>query len=83
MTMLDRRILELRPSGQFPEQRLGPRHDVARVQEDLFGGPGLGQLLNAEAQRLLNTYRKDATQANVVRIPIAEAVDLYLTEHPQ
>ena len=67
----------LRPSGAFPERWLGPRHMVARVREDLFGEQR-GASFNALRRAELESYGWVDQDRGIVRVPIAEAIDLVL-----
>ena len=66
-----------RPSGAFPERWLGSRHMVVGVREDLFGEQR-GASLDAEARAELDGYGWVDRERRVVRIPIAEAMELVL-----
>src|SRR3954471_11129695 len=46
----------IRPSGVFPEERLGPRRSVAEVQADLFGEVGFGRRLNDMKRKELSSF---------------------------
>ncbi|MFT3764299.1 MAG: hypothetical protein QM820_02065 [Minicystis sp.] len=71
---------KLRPSGTFPEERLGPRHEVGMVQQDLFDDDRSGQQL-VEAQRAeLDGFGAVDCDAGIVSIPIDEAIELLVEE---
>ena len=70
-----------RPSGEFPEERLGPRGSVAEVQQDLFGtARGFGQRLDEQKRRALSTYGWVDRERRIVRIPVDQAMELLLVE---
>lgn len=65
----------VRPSGVFLERWLGPRHEVARVREDLFG-EHRGRSVLQEQRAVLESYGWVDRDRGVVRIPIERAIDL-------
>lgn len=70
------REAQLRPSGAFPEQHLGPRRDVGMVEEELYGGVRPGQQL-VEAQREeLGRFGVVDRDKGIVTIPIDAAIEL-------
>jgi len=70
----------VRPSGVFPEERLGPRRAVTEVQVDLFGDRGFGQVLNDKKRRELSTFGWVDRERRRVRVPIDVAMDLVVEE---
>jgi hypothetical protein len=68
----------LRPSGVFPEQWLGPRHMVGRVREDVFGEQR-GVSFNAAKRAELESWGWVDPERRIVRIPVAQAIDLLLS----
>jgi hypothetical protein len=68
----------LRPSGQFPETRLGPIVERSNVYEELFGQAGDGQMLARSARQELETYTWINQEKRIVRVPIEVAIDLYV-----
>lgn len=77
----DKREAELRPGGDFPEQRLGPRRSVQEVQQDIFGERGFGQLLDAQKRRELSTFGWVDRDRRLVHIPVDQAMDLVVEEN--
>ena len=68
----------LRPSGVFPERWLGPRHMVAGVREDLFGEQRGASSTRSSAPCWRATAWVDR-ERRIVRVPIAEAIDLVVS----
>jgi hypothetical protein len=75
------REAELRPGLDFPEQRLGPRHDVQEVHQDVFVDRGFGQLLEAQKRKELSSYGWVDKDRRLVRIPVDQAKDLVVEEN--
>jgi hypothetical protein len=73
-SMVDARAHEIRPAGDFPERRLGPRQAVGRVREDLFDERG--RTLAGVERAELGTYGWVDRERGVARIPISRAMDL-------
>jgi hypothetical protein len=67
----------LRPTGAFPERWLGPRHEVAKVREDMFG-EHRGASLLGQQRAVLESYGWVDRDHGIVRVPIQQAIDLYL-----
>jgi hypothetical protein len=66
----------LRPSLDFPEQRLGPRRAVQAINQALFSEePGAGERLNARKRRALDAYRWLDPERRIVTLPIDQAMD--------
>jgi hypothetical protein len=66
----------LRPTRDFPEQRLQPSASPPQANEPLFGEqPGLGEQLNADQERALTTYRWLDRSRGIVTLPIDQAMD--------
>lgn len=71
---------KLRPSGAFPEERLGPRREIGGVHQDLFDDSRSGQQL-VEAQRdELGRFGAVDRDAGIVSIPIDDAIELLVEE---
>jgi hypothetical protein len=70
----------IRPSGVFPEERLGPRRAVMEVQAELFRDKGFGQTLNDKKRRELSTFGWVDRERRRVRVPIDLAMDLVVEE---
>lgn len=73
--VVERHYRELRPSGAFMEQWLGPRHPLSRVRQDLFNERG-ARPLNDVLRQDLRTWSWADRGHGVVRVPIDEAMDL-------
>jgi hypothetical protein len=68
---------ELRPSGGFPERSLGPRREVARVRQDVFGeARGRVTSEDARARAALSSFGWVDRERGIVRIPVDLAIDL-------
>jgi hypothetical protein len=65
----------LRPSNDFPEQRLTPATSPRQTREALFGQPGAGERLNAVQRRDLSSYRWIDRSRHIVTLPIEQAMD--------
>ncbi len=66
----------LRPSRDYPEQRLQPRESPPQANEPLFAEqPGPGEQLNADQARSLTTYRWLDKSRGIVTLPIDQAMD--------
>ncbi|APR76326.1 Hypothetical protein A7982_01673 [Minicystis rosea] len=76
VSLLNQQWRELRPSGAFTEEFLGPRHQVARVRQDLFDEQRPERSLNAMKRQELGSYGWVDRRRGVVRIPIEKAMDL-------
>ncbi len=74
--LMNRHFAELRPSGAFPERHLGPRHAVARVRQDIFGGKRGRASVTEQQREDLSSYGWVDEDHGVVRIPIDRAIDL-------
>jgi hypothetical protein len=68
----------LRPSGQFPEQSLGPIAERSNVYEELYGNGGEGQLLFHRGQLSLERFEWSDREKRIVRVPIGTAIELYV-----
>jgi hypothetical protein len=73
---LEQRERILRPSLNFPEQRLGPRHAVDDDLEDIFGNQGRGEVLNDRKRREIAKFHWVDKGRGVVDIPIEDAIEL-------
>jgi hypothetical protein len=78
--LLKLREHQLRPSGRFPEQYLGPPHMVANVRETPFELPQPVPGLVERQRVLLRSYGWVDRAHGVVRIPVNRAVDLMLRQ---
>lgn len=67
---------DLRPSGDFSEARLGPRHEVAMVQQGLFDGESLGQKLFDEQRKELGKFGWRDQKNGIASIPVDDAIDI-------
>lgn len=66
----------LRPSRDYPEERLQPRASPPQANEPLFTEQrGLGERLNAGEARALTTYRWLDRSRGIVTLPIDQAMD--------
>jgi len=66
----------LRPSRDFPEQRLGSRRTVQAINQALFSEePGEGERLNARKRNALDAYRWIDPDRRIVTLPIDQAMD--------
>ena len=71
----------LRPSGDFPEQRLGPRRSVQAINQALFSEePGEGESLNDRKRSSLDGYRWLDPERRIVTLPIDQAMDRIVRE---
>jgi hypothetical protein len=71
----------LRPSNDFPEQRLGPRRSVQAENQSLFAEePGAGEILNAQKRSSLDGYRWIDPDRRIVTLPIDQAMDRVVRE---
>jgi len=70
------RDAQLRPSGAFPEEHLGPRHEVGLIQEGLFDAGRTGQRLFAAQRAELERFGVVDREKGLVRIPIDDAMRL-------
>jgi hypothetical protein len=68
----------LRPSRQFPEKELGPRHAVDEELEDIFGDKGRGEVLNERKRKEISGYHWVDRQKRIVAIPVDDAIELLL-----
>jgi hypothetical protein len=86
-SILRAREAKLRPSRVYPEQDLGPRHEVAGVQQQLFqqkgigGEVGLGQARNRKKHEELSRFGWADRERGLVQIPIEEAMGLVAEEN--
>jgi hypothetical protein len=71
----------IRPSGVFPEERLGPRRSVTEVQADLFGEIGFGQRLNDKKRKELSRFAWVNREQKRVHVPIDLAMALVVEEN--
>jgi hypothetical protein len=71
----DQVTARLRPSKDFPEERLEPSGSPPRANEALFGQPGVGERLNARRRAELATYRWLDRSRGIVTLPIDQAMD--------
>src|SRR5262249_46710290 len=69
-------VAVVRPSGQFPEKRLGPRHDVDEVEQRLFEEQGAGQALKIKQREALDRFGWVDRDHGIVSIPIDDAMDI-------
>lgn len=71
----------LRPSKDFPEQRLGPRRSVQAIHQALFSEePGAGESLNNRKRSSLDGYRWIDPERRIVTLPIDQAMDRIVRE---
>lgn len=70
----------LRPSREFPEQKLGPRHLVARVRQDLFDERQKPLALRERQKAELQSYGWVDQTRGIVRIPIERAMEIALED---
>ncbi len=71
----------LRPSRDFPEQRMKPRRSVQAESEALFSEePGAGEGLNERQRRSLDGYRWLDPDRKIVTLPIDQAMDRIVRE---
>ena len=69
-------MTSLRPSRDYPEERLRPSASPRQANQPLFfGEPGLGERLNAEQERELTQYRWLDRSRGIVTLPIEQAMD--------
>ena len=66
----------LRPSRDFPEQRLRPRRAMQTINQSLFSEePGEGERLNERKRSSLDAYRWIDPNRRIVTLPIDQAMD--------
>ena len=70
----------LRPTKDYPEERLRRGSGPPGTSELLFGQPGVGERLNAVERRALTTYRWIDRSQQIVTLPIDEAMDRIAAE---
>lgn len=76
--LLRERESQLRPSGFFPEERLGPPHDVAALREDPFELPHPEAARKESSRRRLESFGWIDRERRLVHIPIDRAIDSLL-----
>lgn len=70
------RMLQLRPSGVFPEQHLAPPHEVAHVRQEVFSLPHPKPTILDRDRALLNSAGWVDRARGVVRVPIDVAIEV-------
>lgn len=76
----DQGLAERRPSGDFPEERLGPRRDVQGVRQAILRQRGVGEVRDAHSPGELDTYRWLDPDRRIVTLPIEQAMDRVVEE---
>ncbi len=69
---------ELRPSGQFPEEKLGPPHNVAELRQDLFDLPRPEPAHKERDRRRLESFGWTDRARHELHVPIDQAIDSVL-----
>jgi hypothetical protein len=79
-TAYNAREASLRPSHEFPEQKLGPRREIGMIHEELFDEARPGQTLFKEQREALGRFGVVDPSHGVVSIPIDDAIQLLVKE---
>ncbi|MDI1446925.1 hypothetical protein [Polyangium sp. 6x1] len=69
----------LRPSGIYPEEKLGPIEERSNVPEELFSNFGKGQILNDTKRQSLQQFEWVGEDRRRVRVPVDVAMDLVVS----
>lgn len=70
----------LRPTNDYPEERLHKGSGPPGTNELLFGQPGVGERLNADERHALTLYRWLDRSQQIVTLPIDQAMDRIAAE---
>ncbi|MFL5304936.1 MAG: hypothetical protein ACJ8F1_06965 [Polyangia bacterium] len=70
------RMLQLRPSGAFPEQALPPPHEVAHVRQELFQIPHPRPTSIDRDRAVLQSAGWVDRQRRIVHVPVDLAIEL-------
>jgi len=73
----------LRPSGEYPEERLTLEREVSAVQREVFDGPGPGQRLVARKREELSSFGWADQERGLVNLPIEEGMRIVIEESGQ
>ena len=71
----DHGLAERRPSGDFPEERQGPRKDVQGVRQAILRHRGVGEVRDLHSPSELDAYRWLDADRRIVTLPIEQAMD--------
>jgi hypothetical protein len=74
---------ELRPSGQFPEQRLGPPRERHAIEQSRFDDIAFRGRIQAGQRADLQRYGWVHRESGILRIPVERAFDLLLQRQEQ
>ncbi|MDC0747559.1 hypothetical protein [Polyangium mundeleinium] len=66
----------LRPSGVYPEEKLGPIKERSNVHEELFSNLGQGQILERTQRQSLQQFEWVGEDRKKVKVPVDVAMDL-------
>lgn len=69
----------LRPSGVYPEMKLGPIKERSNVREELFSNLGQGQLVELTRRQSIERFEYVGEDRDKVRVPIDVAMDLVVS----
>ncbi|TKD09501.1 hypothetical protein [Polyangium fumosum] len=69
----------LRPSGVYPEMKLGPIEERSNVHEELFSNLGQGQVLERKQRQSLQQFEWLGEDHRKVRVPVDVAMDLVVS----
>ncbi|MDI3287980.1 hypothetical protein [Polyangium sp. 15x6] len=73
------REAELRPSGVYPEEHLGPIQERSNVHEELFSNLGRGQIVHLTKRQSIERFEWVGEDRSKVRVPIDVAMDLVVS----